>query len=149
MGRWEYEPCSLCGATIHVTEHCCCTDNLICKCGKCEWDVSYQDIDGVELECSACGSPPLEETGYFVTYHKARKDHTDGRIAAGDYYRKSVTVGFFPGAGLHRIIEKQRITKDRYDSSVSRARPSLCDQFSPAHLPGIVKMVTMANRKKA
>ncbi len=128
MGRFDYYTCTLCGSRVFAADNCGCTDDLICSCGKCEWSADHDE--DITLTCDACGSQPFEETGYFVSFHKARRDHVSGLIKSGDFYRKSVTVGYFPGGRLHRMINTRKVTETRYREGLAKKWAS--DVHSPS-----------------
>ena len=117
-GRY-YSTCSLCGNRYHDSEGGCdCHEDLVCQCkdqSDSNWaSVRIKPFPAEVIQCLTCGSEPLEETGSFVTYHKARRDHKDGTISVGDFYRKEVFVGYFPGGRFYRRIEKTKVTEKHY-----------------------------------
>lgn len=66
-----------------------------CLCGGCDWEERAWSYDP-DFRCSLCGGEPRVETFYQATEHTARRDHADGKVKAGDRYRKIARGGYHP-----------------------------------------------------
>ncbi len=120
-----YSNCSQCGSQYHLSEGgCSCFDDVECDCGKCDWSFDYDNP-----ECRSCGSGPWEETGVKITFHRARKDHANGRVLKGDVYRKTITIGYFPNGGrMTRNFSNRVLNEENLANEISRMNKEWADR---------------------
>ena len=85
--------------------------SCLCECQEVGVDESFSDQFGLVTAwgtgSDCCGAEVFEGHIFLdeTSIHTARKDHKDGRVKAGERYRKNVRKGYYiDDAGTHHGI---------------------------------------------
>lgn len=75
--------------------------DMQCQCGQNDF--------GNDMKCWCCGTGSYVEGPVRSTVHTARKNHGNG-IKPGDRYRRTVTMGHYPGGGFTMTVNKLKVS---------------------------------------
>lgn len=80
-----------------------------CLCGNREWGDSDPEY---HPRCGKCGTGPYKQGRTHTTLHVARKEHNNGGIKPGDYYRRQVAFGHYPDGPFTLKVNKVKVKLD-------------------------------------
>lgn len=120
MRDYGYERCKCprCGRVTvtdtGVLECDCYPEPEVERCEDCGTEIDEgrygcgRDYTAEGLLCEDCGTKEgtCHVTINRTTWHTARRDHKDGTVKAGDYYKVNVTGGYYTGHESWRITTK-------------------------------------------